>query len=125
MVLEPRRAKVAHSAVFDHAGRGGSAGRDTDLDVYLRLVAPPFNLFAGEEGVGPFRRRLRALVSARRKGHSVRGQACSAAATLSAAAAELPAASLSKPITEFVAHDALPVYDFGRRVSGPLQPLVW
>ena len=106
-------------------GRGGASGRDTDLDVYLRLVAPPFNLFAGEEGAHHFRRRLKALVSSRRKGHSVRGQACSAAATLSAAAAELPASSLGKPVTDSVALDALPVYDFGRRVSGPLQSHVW
>ena len=40
---------VAAEECGPRRGRGGAAGTDTPLAVYERLVAPPFNLFAGEE----------------------------------------------------------------------------
>ena len=39
--------------------------------------------------------------------------------------AELPEASLARPVSEYVPLEALPVYDFGLRKVGALQSKVW
>ena len=107
-------------------GRGGAAGADSPIAVYERLVAPPFNLFAGEEDCSQYHRKLRKLVAATRKrGDCDINGVLGAAATLRAAMAVLPEASLSRPVSEYVPLEALPVYDFGQRKVGSFQSKVW
>ncbi len=90
------------------------------------LPPPPlsrYNLFAGEEGAHAYRRRLGRLVGAARRAEG--GRSHSAAAALRAAAAELPASTLGRPLSEFVPLEALPVYDFGPRKVGRFRAKVW
>jgi len=78
-----------------------------------RLVAPPFNLFAGETGHYGFMRRIRKLTS--HKGQY------SAAAVLRVALKEVPGDVLDKPLTDAIPLNEVPRFDFGPRRAGPLQ----
>ena len=86
-----------------------------------RLVAPCFNLFAGEEGCDRFRRRLRKLTSRRKT-----EEAFSAASVLRAARAEVSPEVLRKPLSDAVAARALPQpHTKAVRRSGPLQAAIF
>jgi tRNA-dihydrouridine synthase len=84
------------------------------------LVAPAFNLFAGEVGCEGFRRRLRKL-SGRRKV----GEAYTAAGLLRAALAEVPTETLLRPLTEAQPVADLPSFEHAPRRAGPMQASVW
>jgi len=80
------------------------------------LVAPTFNLFAGEVGCEGFRRRLRKL-SGRRKV----GEAYTAAGMLRAALAEVPEQTLQRPLSEARPLADLPSFEHAPRRAGPMQ----
>jgi len=84
------------------------------------LVAPTFNLFAGEVGCEGFRRRLRKL-SGRRKV----GEAYTAVGMLRAALAEVPEETLQRPLSEARPLADLPSFDHAPRRAGPMQVNVW
>jgi len=83
-----------------------------------RLVAVPFQLFAGEEGNEAYQRRIRKLV-ARAERHSGAGM-------LEAALSEVPAESYTKPVDEYSTDVCdLPVFQASYQRSGPLQRTIF
>jgi hypothetical protein len=84
------------------------------------LVAPAFNLFAGEQGCEGYRRRLRKLTGRRKT-----EQAYSAAGILKAALVEVPLAVLYKDLEDALGVDLLPPkFQGAPRRSGAMNIMV-
>ena len=107
-------------------GKGGVKGQATAEDVARQrrrrtLIAPCFNLFAGEEGCDRFRRRLRKL-SGRRKTE----EPYSAAAILRSARAEISDEVLRKAIgSATLVQDLKQPHEKAAKRAGPLQAAIY
>lgn len=82
------------------------------LNLRQRLVAVPFQLFAGEDGSNQYQRRIRKLIH--------RPDRYSSHVILMAALSEVPTISRELPVTMYVPISAIQDFDFVHR-SGPFQ----
>lgn len=86
-----------------------------------RLLSPVFNLFAGEVGAERFQRMLKQFIH-----RSVDAQhTVSAEAAIKCASLCLDLSANERALHEYVALESIPVFDFGKRKSGPLQRHAW
>lgn len=110
---------VAQQETLAHAHAEPGETRTAQALVNLRrsLVAPPFNLFAGEPGCAAFMRRIRKMTNQKAQ--------YSAAAVLRAALAELPTEALDKPVNSACCSSEIPQYEIAKKRSGPLQRQIY